>query len=232
VEEHGKRAREILYVDEQCLTRDCISHTLAAFLPDLAIEARAMAQDLVSDNSVVDRFALIVLHGHGGRIESGANAARVADKRISGELSMIERIAPDTPLVLLSDVETAQNIIEAFRRHIRGYDPATLPIQQVAEAIRFTWAGGTYLPPSILPQSVQPDAVRNAPLAPADVPGNFSPRQREVLRRLWLGKSNKTIAHELSMSESTVKVHIRKIMKRLHATNRTQVVVLTRPTSL
>jgi DNA-binding CsgD family transcriptional regulator len=61
------------------------------------------------------------------------------------------------------------------------------------------------------------------------IPGNFSPRQREVLRRLWMGKPNKAIAYELNMCESTVKVHIRQIMKKLNATNRTQVVVLTRP---
>src|SRR5215831_17022045 len=161
VEEQGRRAREILYIDEQCLTRDCVSHALAAILPDLSIEPRATAQDLVSDNYLADRFALIVLHGHGGRIELGANAARIADKRISAELSTLQRIAPDTPLVLLSDVETSQNVIEAFRRRIRGYVPTTLPIEQVAEAIRFTWAGGTYVPPTILSQSVPPDPVRN-----------------------------------------------------------------------
>jgi DNA-binding NarL/FixJ family response regulator len=64
------------------------------------------------------------------------------------------------------------------------------------------------------------------------MPGKFSPRQQEVLRRLWMGKPNKTIAYELSMCESTVKVHIRNIMKKLHVTNRTQVVVLTRPSSI
>jgi hypothetical protein len=44
-----------------------------------------------------------------------------------------------------------------------------------------------------------------------------------------MGKSNKLIAYELSMCESTVKVHIRQIMKKLNVSNRTQVVVATRP---
>jgi DNA-binding NarL/FixJ family response regulator len=47
------------------------------------------------------------------------------------------------------------------------------------------------------------------------------------LERLKQGKQNKIIAYELSMCESTVKVHIRHIMKKLKARNRTQVVLLT-----
>jgi len=44
-----------------------------------------------------------------------------------------------------------------------------------------------------------------------------------VLDHLKLGKANKVIAYELAMSESTVKVHIRNIMKKMKATNRTEV---------
>jgi DNA-binding NarL/FixJ family response regulator len=57
---------------------------------------------------------------------------------------------------------------------------------------------------------------------------SFSPRQVEILQHLWQGKQNKTIAIDLDISESTVKVHIQHIMKKLNAHNRTQVVVLTR----
>jgi hypothetical protein len=46
---------------------------------------------------------------------------------------------------------------------------------------------------------------------------------------LWKGCSNKLIAYELRMCESTVKVHIRHIMKKLNVSNRTQVVLKTRP---
>jgi DNA-binding NarL/FixJ family response regulator len=48
-----------------------------------------------------------------------------------------------------------------------------------------------------------------------------------VLRLLQQGKQNKIIAYELGMCESTVKVHIRHIMRKLNARNRTQVVLLT-----
>jgi DNA-binding NarL/FixJ family response regulator len=56
---------------------------------------------------------------------------------------------------------------------------------------------------------------------------SFSPRQLQVLELLKEGKQNKIIAYELGMCESTVKVHIRQIMRKLKARNRTQVVLLT-----
>jgi DNA-binding NarL/FixJ family response regulator len=70
--------------------------------------------------------------------------------------------------------------------------------------------------------------------APAQIPDetkwpcSFTPRQLEVLERLNEGKQNKAIAYELGMAESTVKVHIRQIMKKLNARNRTQVVLMSR----
>jgi DNA-binding CsgD family transcriptional regulator len=54
---------------------------------------------------------------------------------------------------------------------------------------------------------------------------DLSPRERQVLERLRQGKHEKIIAHELDMSESTVKVYLRHIMKKLNARNRTQVVL-------
>jgi DNA-binding NarL/FixJ family response regulator len=104
-----------------------------------------------------------------------------------------------------------------------------LPIGQVAEAIKFVLAGGTFVPQSILTKYKRPELSDLPPqedISPAIA--SFSPRQMEVLRSLWRGLSNKMIAYELRMCESTVKVHIRHIMKKLNVNNRTQVVLRTR----
>ena len=53
--------------------------------------------------------------------------------------------------------------------------------------------------------------------------GIFTTRQTSVAKALRQGKANKIIAYELNMCESTVKVHVRHIMKKLGATNRTEV---------
>lgn len=55
---------------------------------------------------------------------------------------------------------------------------------------------------------------------------DLTPREREVALLLLEGKSNKEIANEISLSDNTVKMHLTQIMRRLHVTNRTQVVLL------
>lgn len=55
---------------------------------------------------------------------------------------------------------------------------------------------------------------------------DLTPREREVALLLLEGKSNKEIANEIGLSDNTVKMHLTQIMRRLHVTNRTQVVLL------
>ena len=58
-------------------------------------------------------------------------------------------------------------------------------------------------------------------------PGAVTARELAVVRAIQHGKSNKVIAYELGMCESTVKVHVRRIMKKLNAKNRTEVAIKT-----
>src|SRR5689334_173188 len=135
----------ILYLDEQALTRDCIARELARRLPEFNIIERATAHDLASSDNPAS-FAAAILYVHADR------AGLQAHKQlcIAAQLEMLEKIAPDTPRVLMSEHEVPEDILDAFRLRIRGYVPTTLPMKQVAEAIRFVAAGGTFVPPSIL----------------------------------------------------------------------------------
>ncbi|HEY1383998.1 MAG TPA: response regulator transcription factor [Dongiaceae bacterium] len=220
----------ILYLDEQALTRDCIGRELARRLPEFKITDRASARDLsASDNPT--KFALAILYVHADRVAFEARESSLDHTGIAAQLALLEEVAPDTPRVLMSELEVPEDILEAFRQRIRGYVPTTLPMKQVAEAIRFVAAGGTFVPLSILTLHGQPAAHQEEAQSPTVAAQllDFSPRQNEVLQMLWNGCSNKLIAYELGMSESTVKVHIRHIMKKLHVSNRTQVVLRTRP---
>jgi DNA-binding NarL/FixJ family response regulator len=210
----------IVYIDSQRLSRDCVSEQLASRLPEVLIEAVTSAYDLSKEDAETHRFALGILNKH---------SMHIGEAELADQLSFLATIAPDLPMALLSDIDEADEIAEAFGLGVRGYIPTSLPIKQVAEAIRLVSAGGSFLPPSILTLSA------HARRAPSSLPveedccgASFTPRQLEVLRRLWQGKQNKLIAYDLNMCESTVKVHIRHIMKKLNARNRTQVVLLTR----
>jgi len=91
----------------------------------------------------------------------------------------------------------------------------------VAEAIELARAGGTFVPVSgfLALREVICAAVESKPL----MPSFLTTRQGAVAEALRKGKANKIIAYELNMCESTVKVHVRNIMKKVQATNRTQV---------
>jgi DNA-binding NarL/FixJ family response regulator len=224
--------RDIFYLDAQALTRDCIAHELARRLPDFNILEHAFVQDLItSEDPRLHTAAVAILYVHADRFGRHPDDDPESSS-VANALSVLERVAPEVPRVLLSEVEVPEHILAAFHQHIRGYVPTTLPIDQVAEAIRFVAAGGTFVPQSILSLHIRP--TPEAEVAPASPDPNavitrFSPRQGQVLRMLWKGCSNKLIAYELRMCESTVKVHIRHIMKKLNVSNRTQVVLKTRP---
>ena len=213
-------AEAALYIDNQCLTRDCIGQYLAMLLPEAVVVTIPKAQDIPTSAEGNSRFLVGIFHKH---------AVRIGDPELADELSTLAGTTPNLPIVMLSDIDDAEDVAKAFELGVRGYIPANLPIKQAVGVIRLVSNGGTYVPSSILSRCTQRDLTK----ASSDEKQHgdaekFSRRQMEVLHRLWQGQQNKTIAYELKMCESTVKVHIRNIMKKLNARNRTQVVLLTR----
>jgi DNA-binding NarL/FixJ family response regulator len=85
------------------------------------------------------------------------------------------------------------------------------------EAVRFVLAGGTYVPMDCV-LATGPGVQASPASQPS---GGVTARELAVLRALQQGKPNKVIAYELNMCESTVKVHVRNLMKKLKAKNRT-----------
>lgn len=224
--------RDIFYLDAHSLTRHCVTCELARKLPEFNIVGHASVQELVaSAESAFANAAAVILYVRADRTGShpGSNAER---SDVTFALNTLEQLAPNLPRVLLSEAEVPEDIVKAFDRRVRGYLPTSLPIDQVAEAIRFVAAGGIFVPQSILRLHNRASLDLESSSATSDLGSmmsGFSPRQAEVLQMLWKGHSNKLIAYELKMCESTVKVHIRHIMKKLKANNRTQVVLRTRP---
>ena len=99
-----------------------------------------------------------------------------------------------------------------------------LSLDIAVEAVRLVRAGGTFVPASSLAAARRSG---DAPTAPRGTSGIFTARQAAVVDALRRGKANKVIAYELKMRESTVKVHVRNIMKKLNARNRTEVAFMT-----
>jgi DNA-binding NarL/FixJ family response regulator len=111
-----------------------------------------------------------------------------------------------------------------MKKGARGYIPTSLVLNVAVEAIRLVCAGGIFLPASTILHTQQSPMAGEAKKDPA--PESFTRKQAAVIEMIRKGKANKTIAYELNMCESTVKVHVRNIMKKLRARNRTQVAFL------
>jgi DNA-binding NarL/FixJ family response regulator len=92
-------------------------------------------------------------------------------------------------------------------------------------AMRFVLAGGSYAPVDCLlatpPQAPASETLRGQPSPPSlensEPLCDLTPRERKVVKAIQCGKSNKVIAYELNMWESTVKVHVRNVMKKWKA---------------
>ena len=112
-------------------------------------------------------------------------------------------------------------MIAAIDSGAKGYIPASVSLDVILEATRLASSGGMFLPVASVLSLRSAVATTNA--APATGTDELlTARQEAVAEALRRGKANKIIAYELNMSESTVKVHIRNIMKKLKATNRTE----------
>lgn len=206
--------RAVVYVDPQALTRDCIGRWLQIDLkfrvlvfPDL---------DQIEACSAADGKVATVI------INTGAE--RISSEPVARRLSVASDLLPDVPLAVLSWNDDPESIRQAFELGVSGYIPINTASQLTANIVQLLCDGGTFAPAStLLAQGEQ----RQQPAARTALKG-FTERQSQILDCLRRGMANKLIAYELDMCESTVKVHIRNIMKKLKATNRTEVAYLTR----
>ncbi len=129
------------------------------------------------------------------------------------------------PIIIVADNEDPAHVLDALDVGAKGYLPSSVSLEVAVEALHLVLAGGTYVPASALIASrhMAKDAAEAAERSPHSF---FTDRQHAVIEKLREGKPNKIIAYELNMRESTVKVHIRNLMRKLNATNRTQVAYL------
>jgi DNA-binding NarL/FixJ family response regulator len=137
------------------------------------------------------------------------------------DLKVLSTLAPKIPVIVLAFNNDCELARSAISHGAKGYIPVTMGFEITIDAVRFVLAGGTYAPMDF-PLSTNPP--QNALSQPPGT-GLLTGRELAVTRAIQTGKSNKVIAYELNMSESTVKVHIRNIMKKLNAMNRTDVAV-------
>ncbi len=122
---------------------------------------------------------------------------------------------PDARIILISINETAEDVHRAMEAGAWGYLPKSSEHRLLLEAIRSVASGGRYLPPEI-----------QSRLAERSLYVSLSDRELEVLRLVAKGKANKEIAEELGVGEGTIKTHLKHLLSKLEAPDRTRAVTL------
>ena len=214
------RAREkpslaIALVDPKPLTRRSIAEMLTKALPDSMTVAASSCEELIEiEKRPIAWPSLLVLH---------IRSAAVTDGCVQNALELARLRLPKARVVVLSDREDVENINEALICGVWGYIPTSVEPEVVFAALRLINAGGTYVPAQerpAAPAKLSTGAGSQRPRLPDEL--DLTPRELSVLDLLREGKPNKLIAAGLNMEESTVKVHVRSILKKLRAANRTQ----------
>ena len=203
----------IAVIDERVLARDLLKGGLEAVGGVEVVTAASVEEWLGRHRD--EPVALVVLC-----LPAGRPALETQQK-----LGSLIASTAGTPVVVMADVnDDVDYVTWILEQGARGYIATDQSLDVAYQAMRLVWAGGTYVPASCLN-----GARRSARMLPKAEPASqmFTARQAAVVEALRRGKANKTIAYELNMRESTVKVHVRNIMKKLKAKNRTEVAYMT-----
>jgi DNA-binding NarL/FixJ family response regulator len=141
------------------------------------------------------------------------------------QVAAVREILTDTPLVVVSDHDEPNEVISAFRAGVQGFLPTSSQTKVAVGALELVLAGGMYFPPSVasLTAATGRDGTATSSLRE---PPSWTDRERAVTQHLRQGRSNKAIARELGIRESTVKMYVRHVMQKLGATNRTEAALL------
>ena len=145
---------------------------------------------------------------------------QISDNAVKAELRKFISDAGTRRVIVTSHSNDTMSVFEAIECGAAGFIPANAGLDELLEAISADFAKCVVIPRASL-EALRAEMPVTAPQNPG-LERFFTERQLDVARALQRGDANKIIAYDLGVCESTVKVHIRNIMRKLSATNRTQ----------
>lgn len=207
----------LMVADDHPLFREAIGAVITAGLPDcrlLEAESLAHALERAEQHADVD----LVLLDLGLPDASGLEGLRA-----------LREAHPALPVAILSADQERRTVLEAIELGAVGYIPKSTPRRALQTALTRLLEGQLYLPAEIM---------RRPPAAPPSPPAEgicqeaqrrrlaeLTDKQLEVLIRLSRGASNKVIARELEIAETTVKTHVSAILRKLGVAGRVQAIL-------
>ena len=140
----------------------------------------------------------------------------------------LRNAAPTIPVVIVSAEKNKQVVLQAITYGAVGFIAKSSPREQMGKALQTILDGNVYLPPDIIRvdgQAQAPQGDENVrPISP-ELLSSLTRRQLLVLERMAKGESNKQIAFNLNIAETTVKTHVSAILRKLGVYNRIQAIL-------
>ncbi|MEI7770242.1 MAG: response regulator transcription factor [Chloroflexales bacterium] len=136
----------------------------------------------------------------------------------------IKAVSPHSRVLILTGVDAEQEVMTALEHGADGYVLKDAPAEELLHAIRVIASGQAYLQPSITRRVLRRLSASGAPQPPL-LPPQLTPRELDVLRLMATSRSNKEMAESLTVTEETVRSHIKSILGKLRQPNRMQAVL-------
>ena len=198
----------VIVADDHALIRELLERQLKELDADVRVFHAGTLQQVLELTRTTERLDLILLDLRMPGMNGFAGLQAVRQKR------------PQVPVAILSGQIDPQTIREALQAGAAGYLPKTMRAAVMLDALRLILDGERYVPESALSPSAASGAGETTAAA------EFSRRERDVIKQLMLGHTNKEIARDLQIEEVTVALHLRSIYRKLAVRNRTQAVRL------
>ncbi|TCK08951.1 response regulator [Marinobacterium mangrovicola] len=207
---------KILIADDHPLFREAIINVIQSGFPGsetIETEDLETALQLATEDDDLDLVLLDLnmpgMHGLNGLIS-------------------LRNEAPTVPVVIVSAEDDKQIVLQAITCGAVGFISKSSPRPQMTDALQQILNGNVYLPSDII-RSASSDNRRqrrmSEPQIPPEMLNSLTRRQLLVLERMAQGESNKQIAYNLSIAETTVKAHVSAILRKLGVHNRVQAIL-------
>lgn len=207
---------KILIADDHPLFREAISNVIHTSFPDCELLETQTLDNALEITLERDDLDLILLDLN----MPGMNG-------LNG-LITLRNESPTIPVVIVSAEEDKQIVLQAITYGAVGFITKSSSREQMTNALKQILAGNVYLPSDII-RSNSPETRRQPRkddnrIAP-EMLSSLTRRQLLVLERMSTGESNKQIAYNLNIAETTVKAHVSAILRKLNVHNRIQAVL-------
>ncbi|OIQ80725.1 transcriptional regulatory protein DegU [mine drainage metagenome] len=141
-------------------------------------------------------------------------------------LRLLADDAPQAQVVMLTVSEDTDDLVDALRAGARGYLLKNIDTDFLLDSIRRAARGESVMSPQMIARLA--DTMRQPARTPASTAVSttkLTPREHEIIIMLARGASNKEIARDLDLAESTVKIHVQGILRKLNLASRVQAAV-------